>query len=197
MQRRNIENERYEKLVAIKPIGINKQGAVIWLCKCDCGKETSISIVNWGKTKSCGCLRRKKKHDLSSTPEYFAWKCMLGRCNNPKTKLFKTYGARGITVCDEWQGEKGLFNFIKDMGPRPDNHSIDRIDNDGPYNKSNCRWATRTQQNRNKSDTTAITCNGETHCVSRWAEITGIPRNNIYKRLERGWTVERALGFSN
>lgn len=132
-----------------------------WHCKCSCG----IDIVAWasslvsGNTKSCGCLQRKRTSEASTThgeghtatAEYRCWTHIKTRCYNPRIKNFDCYGGRGITVCERWRDS--FENFLADMGRRPSpNHSIDRYPNpDGNYEPSNCRWATRSQQEQNKS----------------------------------------------
>lgn len=125
------------------------------LFKCKCGNifKTSIDSVSTGNTKSCGCVRsiktikRNTTHGMRYHPIYNNWKNMVQRCNNINSVNFKYYGARGIEVCERWLNVK---NFIEDMYPTfKEGLSIDRIDNDGNYEPSNCRWVTKTAQSRN------------------------------------------------
>jgi hypothetical protein len=119
---------------------------------------------------------------------------MWSRCTNKNAHQFKNYGARGITVCDRW---KDFWAFIDDMGERPTaSHSIDRIDVNGNYEPSNCRWATSTQQNRNRRNNSLLEFNGETKCLAAWAEERGIKQTTLLRRLERGRTVAEALAVS-
>jgi hypothetical protein len=137
-----------------------------WHAVCSCGGTAAVlgSSLRKGDSASCGCWRRERtsevntKHGHSrrrqSTPEYRSWKHMLGRCLNPNDKDFADYGGRGITVCEEWQSTRGFVQFYADMGPRPGpDYSLDRIDNDGHYERNNVRWATRTEQARNQRRT--------------------------------------------
>lgn len=126
-----------------------------WFCICDCGTEKIIlqqSLLN-GNSTSCGCYRieRQKasvtKHGMSGTSTHSIWNQMKRRCYKKNHPEYFRYGARGIRVCEEWHDFK---NFYRDMGTRPKNRSLDRIDNNGNYSKSNCRWATIKQQNDNK-----------------------------------------------
>lgn len=116
---------------------------------------------------------------------------MHSRCYDPKSDRFYRYGARGIYVCDRWHD----FNtYYADMGDPPDpGYSIDRIDNDGPYSPENCRWATGSQQARNRKDTHKITVDGVTQSLTGWAESSGIPRTAIQRRLQRGWSERDAV----
>jgi len=116
---------------------------------------------------------------------------MKARCLRKTHKQFAHYGGRGITVCPQWYD---FPQFLADMGRKPTpGHSIDRIDNSKGYSPENCRWATKTEQNRNHRGNHMLTLNGETHCIQEWAEITGIRHTAIRVRLQRGWTVEKAL----
>lgn len=124
-----------------------------WLCVCTCGKQTlamSEKLIN-GRKKSCGCFKdeHKKKHNQYGTRLYHIWNAMLQRCENSKTVRFDRYGGRGITVCDEWYDFKVFYNWAMSHGYK-DDLTIDRIDGDGNYEPSNCRWATYSEQNKNK-----------------------------------------------
>ena len=152
----DITGQRFGKLVAIRPVGVNKSRSIAWESKCDCGNTVKVdgSKLRFGHTKSCGCVAKEKAalmnfiHGKSRTPEHGVWAGMWQRCTNPKHKSYEGYGARGITVCDRW---KSFENFYADMGERPSkNLSIERRDNDKGYEPGNCYWATWKEQNLNK-----------------------------------------------
>jgi hypothetical protein len=117
---------------------------------------------------------------------------MMSRCYNPNSTGYKYYGGRGIEVCDKWK--ESFINFYSDMGPRPEGHSLDRIDVNGDYTPTNCRWATYEQQASNKSDNVLLEWEDSKKTVSEWARILGILPNTIQYRLYRGWSVAEALG---
>lgn len=125
------------------------------------------------------------------TPEYAAWADMVQRCTNPKNRGWARYGGRGIEVCDRWR--ENFEAFAADMGPRPDGHSLDRIDNDGPYSPENCRWSTEKRQQRNKRNNRGLTIGGETMCIAAWAERAGLPRYLVASRLRSGWAPAVAV----
>lgn len=135
----------------------NKGRRTMWECLCDCGNVKNIvaDSLQCGKSRSCGCLKRDIsenpaiKHGYAGSAIYVAWVSMKQRCFNSNHPGYKDYGGRGVTVCDRW-ADDGFINFLKDMGNRPDGLTLDRIDNDGNYEPSNCRWATQEQQNINK-----------------------------------------------
>lgn len=152
-------NNKYGRLLVLKKddeyLGKNSR----YICKCDCGKEMSFfgfSLKN-GNTISCGCYNKEiiTKHGMYKTPEYSAYIQMKQRCYNPNSKRYKNYGERGIIVCHRWL--ESFENFLEDMGKKPSkNHSIDRININGNYEASNCRWATDYEQRSNKQNTIII-----------------------------------------
>jgi len=162
----DLTGKKFGRLVPMKFVGKDKSHHTLWLCRCDCGREKIINShgLKNGNTRSCGCLRidrtsktgkNNKKHGHArkgkTSKTYSTWKSIIQRCNNPKNPDYKYYKGRGITVCKRWSNKKtGFQNFLKDMGERPKGLSIDRTNNDGNYNKRNCRWATSKQQASNK-----------------------------------------------
>jgi hypothetical protein len=135
---------------------------------------------------------RRPSGKWGQTDEYISWHAMMSRCFNPKWPNYADYGGRGVTVCAEWQDYR---RFLADMGRRPSSeHSIDRYPNrEGNYEPGNCRWATRSEQARNRVSNTVLTLAGVSLPLVAWAARTGIGRVTIKSRLDRGWSVEAAL----
>lgn len=191
----DITGMRFGSLVAIRPEAGKK-----WLVRCDCGKEVvrKTQGLRNGTTKSCGCVKRPRQETLAhhaggkKTRAYRIWDGIVQRCTNPNNKAFSNYGGRGIAIDDAWL----VFNnFLSDMGIPPENASIERIDNDSGYNKSNCKWASKTEQQRNRRTNNRITYNGESLCLVEWAERFNISDQRIRSRLNLGWTFEEAVGI--
>lgn len=136
-------------------------------------------------------------HGLSNTPTYRTWTDMRRRCKLPHNKNFKHYGARGIVVCDRWQGS--FEAFVADMGLRPDGTTLDRKDNNGPYSPENCRWATMGEQQNNRRSNHPITWRGETHNLGIWAAKVGFRKERLSQRIEYlrkglpGWTLDECM----
>lgn len=198
----DISGNRYGRLVAINPI--RKNNGIYWVCKCDCGNTTEVlpQHLNRGLIRSCGCLRKdvsskkNKKHGMSKTRIYKEWKGIKERCLNKNNHAYKNYGGRGITICDEWLGENGFENFYgwAMKNGYSDDLTIDRINVNGDYEPSNCRWATMKEQQNNKRNNHIISLNGEEHTISEWSRITGINKETIEARENRyGYTDEEAL----
>lgn len=202
MKFKNIVGERFERLLVVECTRVNK--LVAWKCLCDCGNTIVVRTTRLGKdVKSCGCFRKEilknfhlknTIHGMSGTVEYESWVSMMFRCYNPKSCDYKNYGGRGIKVCERWSDKKsGFLNFLADMGKRPAKYSIERIDVNGNYEPSNCKWIPNAKQARNKRNNVFLTFNGETHCINEWATILGLKRELIKDRLRRGWSVADAL----
>lgn len=142
-------------------------------------------------------MNRSFKHGHAShkkpTPEYRAWHSMKDRCYNPNNKYFKDYGGRGIIVCDRWKNS--FENFLADLGFRPSNkHSLDRIENNGIYEPSNCRWATKNQQDNNRRTSVMLTLNEQTKPLGIWAQNLSLSANALWGRIYKyGWDLESAL----
>lgn len=149
-----LKGDRFGRLTFVSDAGKVKTSK-LGVFTCDCGTHitTYIANVKRGKKSSCGCLRleylknpSQKKHGLSQTPTYSSWMNMMYRCNNDNATGYENYGGRGISVCDRWHDFR---NFLKDMGERPKGMSIDRLDTNGNYELSNCKWSTRSEQSKN------------------------------------------------
>jgi len=198
---RDLEGQTFGRLTVIHFAGRKgTRNQPHWMCRCECSTVRLImtELLLSGHSKSCGCLRyervaiKNSTHGMSRTPEYKIWRNMLTRCLNEDDPHYVYYGKRGITVCDSW---RTFENFYADMGDRPTpTHSIDRINNDGNYEPSNCRWATKREQANNRRVTKIITFKGQSKSVSDWAREVNLEPSTLMTRLGKyGWTIEKAL----
>lgn len=183
--------DRFGRLTVLE-VGRKKPYRYMAVCQCDCGSEPIVVRIDAlrskdggprKRTESCGCLQRESAttHGLTNHPLSVVWRAMMDRCYKEKCDHYKYYGARGITVCDEWHD---ISAFVRDMSPTyQQGLQIDRKDTDKGYSPENCRWATRKEQARNKRNNVNLTMNGETHCLSEWSEITGICIGTLWDRI--------------
>ncbi len=151
MTRSDITYERFGKLIALKLDHYGRNSQAYWLCLCDCGKTTitRLSSLRAGKCVSCGCFNGGVRHGMTHTATYHVWEGIKQRCDNPNHAAYKHYGGRGITYDPSW---KVFDNFYADMGEVPKGLTLDRINNNGNYNKENCRWTDwKTQRNNQRT----------------------------------------------
>lgn len=192
-----------QKFGGMTVIGLHAaQGNARWLCRCECGREKIVLGYNLrnGHTKSCGCAGRTGVSGVSQRmpgktvrahTEYRVWAEMLRRCRDERSVSYKHYGAKGIAVCERWNS---FWAFLEDVGPRPTiKHTLDRIDGARGYEPGNCRWATWTEQARNRSNCRIETVFGVTACMSELCERFNVRRNTVESRLKAGKTLEEAF----
>lgn len=161
------------------------------LARCTCGdtRWRAAGNIRSGRSMQCrGCAART--HGGSKEREYAAWYAMLHRCTAPESQFFARYGGRGITVCASWYAYPV---FLQEMGRCPPGMTLEREDNDGPYCKNNCVWASRREQAANKSNNRRITAFGRTQHLAAWVAEFKIPYDRTWRRLHAGWSPERAF----
>lgn len=196
---------RYGRLVVLKEVepAYGRQMVRRYLCQCDCGNTKIVRYNNLlvGGTKSCGCLVHDvnssiRKYTLKQTSSrlYTIWNSIKGRCYVVSCGSYKDYGAKGISMCDEWKEDYiSFYNWAVSNG-YSDELTIDRIDYTGNYEPSNCRWVSYKEQANNKSSNVLITFNGITHTLSEWCGIVGIKQATLNHRINKAhWPIEKAL----
>lgn len=204
---KNLLGARFGRLVVVERAGYTVRGGgvkhVRWRCRCDCGNGCLVTGNNLrtGNTASCGCLAReligtrslKHGHAKRSawTREYRAYRAMIDRCYLPSVRSFKTYGAKGIRVCDRWR--HSFEAFLADMGPCQKGLTLDRRDPSGHYVPDNCRWATTLEQANNKLNNRFVTVDGQRMTVAQAAVKYGLVPWTLYRRLDAGFSVEDVI----
>lgn len=182
----------------ITPSGQNR---TCWVCKCKCGKEIVVQANNLrtGHTKSCGCMfaQHNFRHGDCVNGKisrlYNIWAGMKARCYSKQNPRYKYYGARGITVCDEWKDNFPAFRDWSNEHGYADDLTIDRVNNDGIYSPDNCRWVNQKIQSNNSRMNVIIEYEGEFHTLSEWAELVGLPYKSLWYRINAGWDISDAL----
>lgn len=197
-----VPGDRFGSLKAVRRIA--KTGEKTrWEVKCDCGNDKVVwqHCLVKGETKSCGCLRRKlltthghtgSSHKLGKSATYICWQNMIQRCEYKKAVNYSRYGGAGVKVCRRWR--IAFDNFLKDMGEKPEGMTIDRKNGKLGYFPSNCRWATRREQQNNMRTNVLISIDGVSSTISKWAELFGVVSRGLAgSRISRGWDPKKAF----
>ena len=200
MKALDITGQRFGRLTAIKRDGSSPTGQAMWICVCDCGNSHRVAaqVLSMGRSSSCGCLatETRTKHGGAKRKvklrEYKAWSEMKKRCNGKGgVRNARFYLTKGITVCARWSDS--FQNFLADMGPCPDEMTLDRVDPTKGYFPENCRWANWETQHNNTRRNKFLSFGGETLTYAQWERKLGMSQNSIRKRVRRGWPTERIL----
>lgn len=207
-KRIDLIGKRFNKLLVLSFDRKDKYNHLYWLCKCDCGNEIIVrgDHITRNEIQSCGCYNaelnikrgkqvgKKTKHNLSKHRLYCIWTGMKTRCYNKKSPNYKWYGAKNILVCNEWKNNfQEFYNWAIENGYK-DDLTIDRINTNGNYEPSNCRWVDNIEQSNNKSNNHYITYNNEIKTLSQWSEIVNISRDTLYDRInKKHWDIEKAF----
>lgn len=210
--RYDLRGEQFGLLTVIAYSHKTSQGGSAWHCRCMCGRMVVRNgrSLQGGLATTCPVCRTERRRALcgrfgsqssnfkhghasnnGNSRTYRSWQEMISRCYNPKKKGYHNYGGRGIVVCEIWRAS--FLNFLEDMGERPKGMSIDRIDNNGPYCPSNCRWTTSIEQANNMRKNHRISFNGKTQTIAQWAREYNIPVSILHGRITYDWPMENAL----
>lgn len=199
---KDLTGQRFGRLIVLSKRKENKGVQPQWECLCDCGNVCIVTSNHllMNRTQSCGCLQKERakqtntKHGGRYHSLYSTWLDIKKRCYNPNSHDYHNYGGRGIQMCEEWRNNFDIFEEWCLSHGYAKGLSIDRINNNGNYEPSNCRWVSNKTQCNNKRTNFIITYNNETHTLMEWSEITGIKWGTIRKRIvEYHWSIEKAL----
>ena len=184
----DLAGREFGPLTVLRRTADNARKKTYWdvLCGlCGCEKSMRADTIKDSTSKACGCLRdaHKTTHGLTKSAEYKTWDGLKARCYRSRDPSYHYYGARGIQVCERWRSS--FENFLSDMGNRPDGMTIDRIDVNGDYSRTNCRWATPEQQANNRRNNVIIEVDGEPMTISQAARLLKLPDHAVRSHPER------------
>lgn len=185
--------QRFGMLTAVSKLDASGDGHVLWLCACDCGAKIELTSrqIKTKRNQSCGCVLTSRRNGTPALPrdsgEYRSWRSAIQRCENPKCNRYRSYGGRGIQMCEEWRNS--FWVFLAHMGPRPVGTTLERLDGDKGYVPGNCVWATPIQQTRNRRSTVKVFWNGEPRPLAEVAERLGISYSAAKSRIASGSLV--------
>lgn len=198
----DLTGKRFGKLTVLERAPKQHYKGVHWICQCECGNTAIVSSsdLKSGSTNSCGCLRKERmseynkinrtKHGKSHLKIYDVWYGMIKRCTNADNKDYPRYGGRGVKVFDEWLNFESFYEWSMSNGYKED-LELDRINNDGNYEPSNCKWVTRKIQNNNRCNNKYVEYNGEIHTIAEWSEILHLPYDTVRTRIRRGQCINK------
>ena len=199
---KDLTGMRFGRYTVIRRVENDKHANAVWLCRCDCGNEKAVvgSALRKGAVVSCGCYhkedvsKRFTKHGMAKTRIRNIWNHVKQRCTNPNDRAFPYYGGRGITVCEEWKNDfVSFYNWAMQNG-YTDELTLDRIDTNGNYCPSNCRWVTRKEQQNNTRYVHNYTINGKTKSIAEWCRIYNAPYERVRRRVvDEGWNIVDAM----
>lgn len=196
-----LEGKKFARLLVLKRVENDKKEDSCWLCLCDCGNKKIVRgyHLTSGRIKSCGCIKkeiirsRESTHLLTNTKLYRIWAGIKQRCFNSNHKNYERYKGRGITMCEEWKDDfMSFYNWAIKNGYK-NGLTIERINNDGNYSPSNCRWATREEQANNTSRNHFIVFHGEKHTIADWAKKLDIGYKRLSNRINSGLPIEKCF----
>ena len=191
---KDLTNQKFGRLTAIKRVDDEKNGKVQWLCQCDCGRQCIVRAQDLTKrhTTSCGCYYKEvhTKHGKSKDRLYSIWNGMRHRVTDDKHISYASYGGRGIKMCQEWFEDFEQFYVWAIESGYKEELTIDRIDVDGDYEPNNCRWVTTKEQSFNKRNTVTVHYNDKEYTVADISSLTGLKPPTIYQRIKRGWSAK-------
>lgn len=211
MAKLDLKGKKFGRLTTIEECGKDDRKQILWLCECECGNKikTTAYRLNKGKTRSCGCLmsdinkkqakilgENNKTHGLSNSRIYKTYRGIKDRCLNHNDMHYSDYGGRGVYICEEWLGDNGFVEFYSwaMCNGYDDSLTIDRIDVNGNYDPSNCRWVNLKTQANNKRRNRFIEYNGEIKTLAQWSDHFGINRVTLAARMDRcGMSFEEVI----